>query len=83
MDTAESNDSPDNFHITQIVGCAAFDSAGNLIGTIVDVLALPAQDTLVIDRNGKELLVPFVKAHVPQIDLAERRITIVNFEELQ
>ena len=83
VDTAESNDSPDSFHITQIVGCAAFDSAGNLIGTIVDVLALPAQDTLVIDRNGKELLVPFVKAHVPQIDLAERRITIVNFEELQ
>ena len=83
VDTTESNISPDNFHITQIVGCSAVDGAGNLVGTIVDVLALPAHDTLVIDRNGDEMLVPFVKAHVPHIDLGERKITVVNFEELQ
>ena len=83
IDTTESNNSPDTFHITQIVGCSAVDGAGNLVGTIVDVLALPAHDTLVIDRNGDEMLVPFVKAHVPQIDLGERKITIANFEELQ
>lgn len=83
VDPAESNDSPDNFHISQIVGCAVVDSSGQPLGTVVDVLTLPAQDTLVIDRNGDEFLIPFVKAHVPDIDLKNRVVTIARFEDLQ
>lgn len=83
VDPSESNDSPDNFHISQIVGCAVVDTSGTTIGTVVDVLSLPAQDTLVIDHNGDELLIPFVKAHVPDIDLTKRVITIEKYEELQ
>lgn len=72
----------DEFHISQILGCMALDLEGKEIGEVIDVLALPAQDTLVIDHNGEEVLIPFVKRHVPEIDIAGRKITIVSVEGL-
>jgi 16S rRNA processing protein RimM len=44
---------------------------------VTDVLHLPAQDTLVINYEGREILVPFVKAFVPTIDV-EKNVIIVN-----
>ncbi len=72
----------DEFHITQIVGCSAFDERGGEIGRVVDVLALPAADTLVIDVAGREVLIPFVKRHVPKVDIGAKRIELANLEGL-
>lgn len=82
VDPRESNINPDEFHISQIVGCIALSSDGEEIGTVVDVLSLPAQDTLVIERSGREILVPFVKAHVPEVDIVAKRIIINSLEGL-
>ena len=77
IDIAAGHDE-DEFHISQILGCTAFNVEGEEMGEVIDVLALPAQDTLVIERNGEEFLVPFVKHHVPDIDISARKITISN-----
>ena len=52
------------------------------MGQVVDVLQLPAQDTLVVEHGGKEVLVPFVKAYVPEVDIDAKRLTIINFAGL-
>ena len=78
----ESNISEDDFHISQIVGCEVFDSASRSWGIVTDVLHLPAQDTLVIDHDGKEILVPFVKAFVPTIDVKKKVILVNEIEGL-
>jgi 16S rRNA processing protein RimM len=36
----------------------------------------PAQDLLVIDRDGTEVLIPFVKAFVPSVDIDQGVISI-------
>jgi len=72
----------DEFHIAQIVGCVASDESGNVIGEVIDVLALPGGDTLVIERAGSELLVPFVRRHVPKLDVHNKSLTVVDWEEL-
>ena len=35
---------------------------GDDLGPVVDVLHLPAHDVLVLDHDGREVLVPFVTA---------------------
>lgn len=82
VNPAESNVSEDDFHISQIVDCTVVDEHGKEWGTVVDVLQLPAQDTLVVKSGDREVLVPFVRAYVPEIDLAKKVMTIVNFESL-
>ena len=72
----------DEFHITQIIGCEVVTSTGLKVGLVKDVLQLPAQDTLVIDRDGVEVLIPFVKKHVPEIDLENHRLTVEEVEGL-
>jgi 16S rRNA processing protein RimM len=43
---------------------------------------LPAHDLLVIDREGSEVLVPFVRGFVPEVDIAARRIVVTPPEGL-
>lgn len=82
VDPAEANTSEDDFHFSQIVDCSVVDELGKELGVVIDVLRLPAQDTLVVKFDGQEVLVPFVKAYVPTIDIANKKITIVNFSGL-
>ena len=82
VNPAESNVSEDDFHISQIVDCTVVDEHSKEWGTVVDVLQLPAQDTLVVKSGNREILVPFVRAYVPEINLAKKVLTIVNFESL-
>lgn len=79
----EANASEDDFHISQIIGSAVVDELGATLGTVKDVLHLPSQDTLVIDSDGREILVPFVRAFVPTVDIEQKLITVSNIERLQ
>jgi 16S rRNA processing protein RimM len=66
----DTPDDPDEFYDFQLVGLRAVDLAGAEAGEVSDVLHLPAHDVLVIRRDGREALVPFVSAHVPAVDVA-------------
>ncbi|WP_424449607.1 ribosome maturation factor RimM [Microbacterium arborescens] len=61
---------------------------GERIGRIARVDHLPAQDLLIVLRDGDdtEILVPFVKAIVPEVDVAAGRVIVTPpaglFEEL-
>ena len=83
VDPRQVNTSEDDFHISQIVGCSVVDEAGVNLGTVKDVLNLPAQDTLVIESNGKQILVPFVRAFVPFVDIERKLIRVSHMERLQ
>lgn len=45
-------------------------------GKVIDVLHLPAHDSLLIEFNGSEVQVPFVEALVVDVDLAAGSVTI-------
>jgi 16S rRNA processing protein RimM len=72
----------DEFHATLLIGCRVFTEDGLELGEVVDILQLPTQDTLVVKRDGKEILVPFVKKHVPDVDVKEKRIVVREMEGL-
>lgn len=59
---------------------------GDLLGTVAEVQHLPAQDLLAVDTTSGTVLVPFVEAIVPNVDLDAGVVTVTPpaglFEEL-
>jgi 16S rRNA processing protein RimM len=78
----EAESGEDEFHLQQILGCIAELEDGRKIGPVVDVMHLPGQDLLVIDNNGRESLIPFVKEIVPTVEIKNKKIVVVDKEGL-
>lgn len=74
----------DEFHDHVLRGMAAYVVGGDRLGEVADVLHLPQGDVLAVrrDDNGAEVLVPFVKAMVPVVDVAARRLEVAPPEGL-
>ena len=65
-------DDPDEFRDGDLVGLSVRTVDGTAVGTVADVLH-HGQDILVIDPVGAradQILIPFVKAIVPEVDIA-------------
>ena len=77
VDPLASPEDPEEFYDHQLIGLDVIGRRGASIGTVAAVLHLPGQDVLAIARPaGGEVLVPFVAALVPEVDLAGRRVVI-------
>lgn len=66
----------DRFFITDLVACSAEDEQGEVIGTIKDVVQLPANDVLVLSTDKGEMLLPFLNKVVMRVDVAGGRIVL-------
>ena len=67
---------PDDFYDTDLVGLVALTVGGAELGPVREVLHAGAADYLVLDVDAREVLVPFVRAIVPVVDLAGGRIEV-------
>jgi 16S rRNA processing protein RimM len=67
---------PDEFRDTDLVGLSVHTADGTHVGTVEDVLH-SGQDVLVIkSSDGREVMVPFVKPLVPEVDVPAGTLTI-------
>jgi 16S rRNA processing protein RimM len=73
----EADSTEDDFHVQQLLQCQVSTQDGLEIGLVTDVINLPGQDVLAVDYNGREVLIPFVKAIVPIVDVKNRKITVL------
>ncbi len=84
-DLAEVPAESDAWYDHQLVGLRALRD-GQDVGRVVRVDHFPAQDLLAIDTGSGEVLVPFVSAIVPTVDIAAGTVTLTPpaglFEEL-
>ncbi|WP_344819947.1 ribosome maturation factor RimM [Microbacterium soli] len=81
----DENDEDDAWYAHQLVGLEVVrDDA--VIGRVLRVEHLPAQDLLIVRTATTEVMVPFVAAIVPTVDIAAGRIVVTPpdglFEEL-
>ena len=85
QDLAESPDEEDAWFDHQLVGLSVIRD-GVKVGIISLVDHLPAQDLLHVTTDAGEVLVPFVKAIVPSVDIKAGTLTVTPppglFEEL-
>jgi 16S rRNA processing protein RimM len=78
IDETERPDDPEEFYDHQLVGLQARGPDDAVVGTVTSVVHLPHQDTLVIDADGREVLVPFVSALVPTVDVSEGHLRLAD-----
>jgi 16S rRNA processing protein RimM len=85
QDPAQLPDEQDAWYDYQLVGLRALRD-GVEVGTVARVDHLPAQDLLAIATASGEVLVPFVAAIVPNVDITAGTVTLTPptglFEEL-
>ncbi|MEQ6898623.1 ribosome maturation factor RimM [Microbacterium sp. KR10-403] len=82
---ASASSEEDAWYDHQLVGLDVVRD-DQVVGRIARVDHLPAHDLLVVPQGDREVLVPFVKAIVPVVDVAARRVVVTPpaglFEEL-
>ncbi|GAA1522331.1 ribosome maturation factor RimM [Sphaerisporangium rubeum] len=66
---------PDEFHDHQLIGLTVVTAGGEIVGEVTDVRH-HGQDLLVIRRGAEDVLVPFVKALVPEVDIDGGRLVV-------
>lgn len=78
-DSASSRSSDeDGYWDHDLIGLQMHDREGVVVGEVVDVLHLPGSPVLVVKAadDGREVLVPFVAAIVPTVDLAAGKVVV-------
>jgi 16S rRNA processing protein RimM len=77
------SDDPEEFHDHELVGLAAVLGDGTPLGSVTEVVHGPAGDLLAIAREGGgEVLVPFIREFVPEVDVAGGRVVLTPPEGL-
>ncbi len=75
----EVPDDPEEFYDHQIVGLRVVTTDGLDVGTVESIVHGAAQDLLVIATpESSEVLVPFVSALVPEVDVAGGRLLVAD-----
>lgn len=64
------------FYLFQLTGCSVVDRQGRMIGRVKDVLAVGPGDLLVVEREGREILIPFHESVCVEVDVPGKRICV-------
>lgn len=76
-DVLEDDDDEDTWYERDLVGLKAVTVGGDDVGEVVALQSRPTQDLLVLRlTDGREALVPFVAAIVPEVDIDGGRVVI-------
>jgi 16S rRNA processing protein RimM len=79
VDTAERPEDPEEFYDHQLVGLRVVTTEGRDVGEVVEVQHGTGQDLLVVRAPQRDdVLVPFVTALVPEVDLAAGRLVVAD-----
>jgi 16S rRNA processing protein RimM len=79
VDTAETPDDPEEFYDHQLVGLAVVTTDGAPVGEVTEVLHSAGQDLLTVHTgDGREVLVPFVAALVPVVDVPGGKLEVAD-----
>ncbi|MFJ5622138.1 ribosome maturation factor RimM [Peribacillus loiseleuriae] len=71
------------FYFHEIIGCMIFTDAGEEIGQIHEILTPGANDVWVVKgKKGKDVLIPYIKQIVKEVDVANKKIIITPMEGL-
>lgn len=72
------------FYYHEIIGAHVFTESGEELGKIKEILSPGANDVWVIQRKGpgKDILIPYIKEVVKQVNIAEKHVIIKPMEGL-
>jgi 16S rRNA processing protein RimM len=69
------------FYVFDMIGLEVVDADGAIFGKIKEILNMPANDVLVVESEEGQVLVPFLKSVIADIDKAGGQVTIPRVRE--
>jgi|SRR5690625_931154 len=73
----------DEYYYHEIIGCAVYTTIEEPVGDVKEILSPGANDVfVVINKEGKEYLIPNIKSVVKSIDVNDKKIVIDPMEGL-
>jgi 16S rRNA processing protein RimM len=75
-------ESSDVFYECDLVGLSVFDESGRDLGVVDQLWELPGHHVFVVNRDGRELLIPAAKSFVKTVDVAGGRMVVKEIEDL-
>ena len=77
-DTADlpPSDDPDEFYDHELEGLRAELTDGTEVGVVEEIVHAPGGELLALDRDGRTVLVPFVREIVPVVDVPGGRVVL-------
>ena len=69
-------------YLVDVIGCKVLDENRNAIGSVKDIMSLPAQNLVVVETMEKEILIPFVDAYILLFDVNENILIVKDVEGL-
>ncbi|HCA79144.1 MAG TPA: 16S rRNA processing protein RimM [Bacteroidetes bacterium] len=69
-----------SYFIHEIVGMMVVDEAGAEIGTVEEVMQLPAHDVWVVTSGEMEFLIPAIKEVIRSVDIGRKTVVIRPME---
>ncbi len=78
-----NKEDPINLISPDLIGASVISNNGKNIGTLVDMMSLPAHDVYVISNsNNKEVLIPVVPEFIESVDYDSQNVIISPIEGL-
>jgi len=71
-----------SYFIHDVVGMKVLTEEGEEVGTVQEVMQMPANDVWVVVAGGKEVLIPATKEVIKSVDLEHRAVRIRPLEGL-
>ena len=68
----------DTFYLVDLIGFLVKDESNNIVGNVKDIINLPTNDSLLIDCNNKEIIIPIIDNFIVLFDYNEKYVIIKN-----
>lgn len=82
VDPSELPDEEDAYYDRQLIGLEARSASGAVLGEVTSIVHHGEQDTLIVRADGREVMIPFVTAIVPTVDLADGFLVVADLPGL-
>ena len=70
------------FYLVDIIGSTVLDESRKKIGSVIDMMSLPAQNVVVVETDEGEMLIPYVDSHILLFDDKKKNLIIKDVEGL-
>lgn len=64
------------YYWADLIGMSVVNEAGEMLGTVVELLDTGANDVLIVRGNGPDVLIPFLDSVIGPVDLAAKTIQV-------
>ncbi len=72
----------DSYYHFEILGMKVFTISGEYMGEIKDIISTGSNDVYIVRKDKEEYLIPAIKDVVQEVNVKERRMTIVPIDGL-